>query len=172
MCMSSNCRGDELQIQTAHNSICTQCCKPERINQRAFFWVWGWKEGLNNHLLSASKIAGLLPECQESPAIGEGSLQRRLLWPPWIFKGMHWVENISSLKHCGKHGAESPASQAACLHVLLSFCLMWGTCGSTAPSWPHEPVLPTKGCPALCCGFCLTGGLGTGGTLSCNMAQD
>lgn len=102
----------------------------ERINQRAFLWVWGRKEELKNHLVSASEIAGLLPECQESPAIGEGSLQHRLLWPPWIFKGMHWVGNISSLEHCGKRGAEFAAGQAACLHVLLSFRLMWGTHGS------------------------------------------
>lgn len=85
--------------------------KAEGLNQRPFPWVWGRKEGLNNHLLRASKIARLLPECQKSPAIGEGSLQHRLLWPPWIFKGMHWVENISNLEHCGKWGDEFPASQ-------------------------------------------------------------
>lgn len=51
----------------------------ERINHREFLWVWGRKEGLNNRLLSASEIAGLLPKCQKSPAIGEGSLQHRLL---------------------------------------------------------------------------------------------
>lgn len=51
----------------------------ERINQRAFLWVWGRKEGLNNHLLSARKVAGLLSERQKSPAIGEGPLQHRLL---------------------------------------------------------------------------------------------
>lgn len=101
----------------------------ERINQRAFLWVWGSKEGLSNHLLSPSKIAELLPECRKSPAIGEGSLQHRLLWPPWIFKGMHWVENISSLEHCGEQGAEFPARQAAPCTCCYPFVWCEGPAG-------------------------------------------
>ena len=179
--MSSNCPGDDLQIQTAHNSICPWRCKRWEDKSKGISLCLRKERGATEPF-SQSRWSSRIAAAMSGEAFNRRGIittHTAVTYAEYLRECTEWKISAIWSTMASTELIFLPARLLACIRYCPS---AWrGACMGrawAAPSVPragrHQPVPPVplaKSVPSPSHGCCLTAAPGMGGPWPCRYSQ-